>query len=175
MTYLYNYATLVIVKGGEIILTVIDVIRALSKYITDNYPKYPIDDRDISDTVDRPCSFIDVDDMNSDIYAVGYVRDTASIDVYIFVEDLNTGFLELLDCKNDMLQWLNNPIELVDENNKVGGYVTPNNVTATISKADKALRVSFDVELIQALEDKSETGNPYVMEDLSLSFKEDNY
>lgn len=175
MTYRSNYATLVIVKGGEIILTVIDVIRAISKHMIENYQNYPLDDRDISDTVDRPCSFIDVDDMESEIYAVGYVRDTASIDIYVFVEDLNIGFLELLDCKNDLLRWLNNPIKLLDENDDIGGYVTPINVTATISKADKALKVSFDIELIQALEDKSETENPYVMTDLNLTFKEDNY
>lgn len=153
----YTYYRL---RRWYIIITVIDVIRAISTYMTEHYPQFPIDDRDIADTVDRPCAFIDVDNMDSEIYAVGYVRDSADIDIYLFVEHLETGFLELLHAKNDLLTWLSKSIKLDNEL----GYVTPNEVSATISKADKALRVSFSMELIQELPN-DEDDLPY-LEDL---------
>ena len=114
--------------------------------MAENVSEFPICDRDISDTVDRPCSFIDIDDMRSELCAVGYVQDSATIEIYTFVENLETGFLALLTTKNKLLEWLNNPIVL-----DVGGVVTPTEVNAEISKVDKALRVSFNIDLVQAL------------------------
>lgn len=136
--------------------------------MTEHYPKYPICDRDIDDTVDRPCSFIDIDDMESELCAVGYVQDSATIEIYCFVDSLETGFLELLKTKNELLSWLNNPIEL-----DVGGVVTPSDVKAVISKSDKGLQVTFNIDLIQALPDTEDEGLEN-MENLSYLYKEVN-
>lgn len=136
--------------------------------MTKHYPQYPICDRDIDDTVDRPCSFIDIDDMESELCAVGYVQDSATIEIYCFVESLETGFLELLKIKNEMLTWLNSPIEL-----DVGGVVTPSEVKAVISKADKALQVTFNIDLVQALPNIEDEWLEN-MEELSYLYKEVN-
>lgn len=99
--------------------------------------------------------------MESELCAVGYVQDSATIEIYCFVESLETGFLELLKTKNELLTWLNNPIEL-----DVGGYVTPSEVRAVISKADKGLQVTFNIDLIQELPNKEDDGLD-TMEELS--------
>lgn len=104
--------------------------------------------------------------MESELCAVGYVQDSATIEIYCFVESLETGFLELLKTKNKLLTWLNSPIEL-----DVGGVVTPSEVKAIISKADKALQVTFNIDLVQALPNTEDEGLE-TMEDLNYMYKE---
>lgn len=123
-------------------MNVVDVIRVISMALEDKYPNMPVQDRDIDDTSDRPCIIIDVSDISSELEAVGYIKDSFDLEIYVYVEDLNTGFLQLLDLKNELLLWLSNTIQVEDL-----GYVTPSNVTAEISKVDKALRVTFGIEI----------------------------
>lgn len=133
-------------------VTIIDVIRKLSIDLQEKYPKYALKDRDLNDTIDRPCMFIDIDDMTSSMPAVGYVQDTNNLELYVFCEDLETGFLECLDRKNELLDYLGNPIEVTGEDDTY--TILSDNLTCEISKADKALKISFTVDLIQELPQK---------------------
>jgi len=48
------------------ILSVIDVIRALSELIETKYPDYQVIDMDVDEDYPRPSYFIDVDDVTTD-------------------------------------------------------------------------------------------------------------
>lgn len=144
-------------------MNVIDVIRVVSMTLEQKYP-IPVQDRDIDNTSERPCIIIDVDNIESELEAVGYIKDSFDLEIYVYVEDLNTGFLQLLDLKNELLLWLSNTIQVEDL-----GYVTPSNVTAEISKADKALRVTFGIEIFTNFDNNDDSD----LEDMEiLAYKE---
>lgn len=139
-------------------LTVIDLIRKLSIDIQEKYPKYKLQDRDINDTLDRPCSFIDLGSITCNMQANGYIRDDTEVELYFFCEDLETGFLELLDIKNEVMPYLSDGF-IIDNDDGEEYFVLPSDLQAELFKADKALKITFNAELIQGIGDKSTEPN----------------
>lgn len=137
-------------------LSVIDIIRALSGLIETNFPQYPVNDRDINEDFPRPSYFVDVDNIVGENVTAEFVKESAEINIYFFEEDIYSGFLNLLDMKNELLSLLTEPLPLTDENGKTVAHVVFNDVRVEISKADKALRVDMTSELIQGLPPKDE-------------------
>lgn len=135
-------------------LSIIDVIRALSELVEENFPDYPVNDRDLEEGFPRPSYFIDIDTVKTDYVTANHVRDVAKIELYFFAEDIYSGFLELLDMKNDLLALLSEPLIITNEDGEIQAHVVFNDVSVEISKADKALRCDMESELIQALPEK---------------------
>ena len=85
-------------------LSVIDIIRALSSCIESNFPDYPVVDRDLEEGFPRPCYFIDINSVVSESLTHKLVKDTADIEIDFLAEDIYKGFLNLLDVKNKLVK-----------------------------------------------------------------------
>lgn len=146
------------------ILSVIDIIRALSELIEHNYPNYPVVDMDIDEDYPRPSYFIDVEDVNTSWVATDYVKESSNLKIVFFAENRYEGFLDLLDMKNNLTMLFNDPIHVSDETNEY--YVKMLTTTSDLYKQDKVLTFNIQADLIQKVE-RVET-QPY-MEHLDVN------
>lgn len=145
-------------------LTVIDVIRALSELIESKYPDYPIIDMDITEDFERPSYFIDVDDIETSWTANDYIKESSNLKIIFFAAERYEGFLELLDMKNKLTVMFDEPLYVT--NGKEEYYVSLLNTASDIYKTDKVLEFTLRADLIQKVE-RQET-EPY-MEDLNVN------
>ena len=143
-------------------LSVIDIIRALSSCIESNFPDYPVVDRDLEEGFPRPCYFIDINSVVSESLTHKLVKDTADIEIDFLAEDIYKGFLNLLDVKNKLVKLFSEPLALTDEGGNVIAHVVFNDVRTEVIKADKALICNLSTELVQEIEDNVEL--PFVEE-----------
>lgn len=137
-------------------LSVIDIIRALSSCIESNFPDYPVVDRDLEEGFPRPCYFIDINSVISESLTHKLVKDTADIEIDFLAEDIYKGFLNLLDVKNKLVKLFSEPLALTDEGGNVIAHVVFNDVRTEVIKADKALICNLSTELVQEIEDNVE-------------------
>lgn len=137
-------------------LSVIDIIRALSSCIESNFPDYPVVDRDLEEGFPRPCYFIDINSVVSESLTHKLVKDTADIEIDFLAEDIYKGFLNLLDVKNKLVKLFSEPLALTDEGGNVIAHVVFNNVRTEVIKVDKALICNLSTELVQEIEDNVE-------------------
>ena len=137
-------------------LSVIDIIRALSSCIESNFPDYPVVDRDLEEGFPRPCYFIDINSVVSESLTHKLVKDTADIEIDFLAEDIYKGFLNLLDVKNKLVKLFSEPLALTDEGGNVIAHVVFNDVRTEIIKVDKALICNLSTELVQEIEDNVE-------------------
>lgn len=148
-------------------LSIIDIIRALSLLIGEKFPSYPVNDRDMVEEFPRPSYFIDVGDIVTELATNGYTREKTQLEIFFFCEDIYQGFLNLLDMKNELFQVLSKPLKVTSEDGEMVAHVVLNNLTITISKVDKALKVECESELIQAIPELDYPYNEY-MEELAV-------
>lgn len=146
------------------ILSVIDIIRALSELIEQNYPNYPVVDMDIDEDYPRPSYFIDVEDVNTSWVATDYIKESSNLKIVFFAENRYEGFLNLLDMKNNLTMLFDDPIHVSDETNEY--YVKMLTTTSDLYKQDKVLTFNIQADLIQKVE-RVET-QPY-MEHLDVN------
>lgn len=145
-------------------LSVIDVIRALSELIESKYPDYPIVDMDITEDYPRPSYFIDVDDIETSWTANDYIKESSNLKIIFFAAERYEGFLELLDMKNNLTVLFDDPLYVT--NGREEYYVSLLNTASDIYKTDKVLEFTVRADLIQKVE-RQET-EPY-MEDLNVN------
>lgn len=145
-------------------LSIIDIIRALSLLIGEHFPDYPVNDRDSTEEFPRPSYFIDVGDIITELATNGYTREKTQLEIYFFCEDIYRGFLQLLDMKNELFQVLSKPLKVESEDGESVAHVVLNNLTITISKTDKALRVDCESELIQPIPELDYPNYDYMQE-----------
>lgn len=145
-------------------LSVIDIIRSLTELISTKYPQYKITDADVSEGFEKPCFFIDVEDVQTSWEASDYLRESSNIKIVFFAEDLYTGFLELLDMKNNLTILFNDPILVSD--GKTEYYVSLLNTNSELFKSDKVLTFDITADLIQKVERVENNPN---MEELSVN------
>lgn len=129
------------------ILSVIDVIRALTIIIEDAYPNYQVIDMDIEEDFPRPCYFIDVDNVSTEWQASEYLKESSNLKIVFFAENRYDGFLDLLDMKNALTKLFNNPIKV--DNGEQKQVISLLETTSELYKADKVLEFSITVDLIQ--------------------------
>lgn len=145
-------------------LSVIDVIRALSELISNEYPNYPVVDYDVEENYPRPCYYITVEDVQTSWVASDYIKETSNIKIVFFAENRYEGFLDLLDMKNNLTVLFDDP--LLVTNGDIEYYVSMLNTNSDLYKSDKVLTFDIQADLIQKVnrvEDK-----PY-MEELSTN------
>lgn len=145
-------------------LSVIDIIRSLTELISTKYPQYKITDADVSEGFEKPCFFIDVEDVQTSWEASDYLRESSNIKIVFFAEDLYTGFLELLDMKNNLTILFNDPLLVSD--GKTEYYVSLLNTNSELFKSDKVLTFDITADLIQKVERVENNPN---MEELSVN------
>lgn len=146
------------------ILSVIDIIRALSELIESKYPNYPVVDMDIDEDYPRPSYFIDVEDVNTSWVATDYIKESSNLKIVFFAENRYEGFLNLLDMKNNLTMLFDDPIRVSDEKNEY--YVKMLTTASDLYKQDKVLTFNIQADLIQKVE-RNET-QPY-MEHLDVN------
>lgn len=145
-------------------LSVIDIIRALSELIETKYPNYPVVDMDITEDYPRPSYFIDADDIETSWVANDYIKESSNLKIIFFAAERYEGFLELLDMKNNLTVLFDDPLYVT--NGKEEYYVSLLNTASDIYKTDKVLEFTLKADLIQKVERK-ET-EPY-MEELNAN------
>lgn len=145
-------------------LSVIDIIRALSELIETKYPNYPVVDMDITEDYPRPSYFIDADDIETNWVANDYIKESSNLKIIFFAAERYEGFLELLDMKNNLTVLFDDPLYVTNDNEEY--YVSLLNTSSDIYKADKVLEFTLRADLIQKVERK-ET-EPY-MEELNVN------
>lgn len=145
-------------------LSVIDIIRALSELIENKYPDYPVVDMDVTENYPRPSYFIEVDDIETSWVANDYIKESSNLKIVFFAAERYEGFLELLDMKNNLTLLFDDPLYV--NNGKSEYYVSLLNTASDIYKTDKVLEFTLRADLIQKVERK-ET-EPY-MEELSTN------
>ncbi len=150
--------------GGENLLSIIDVIRALSELIETKYPDYPVIDMDITEDYPRPGYFIEVEDVETNWVANDYIRESSNLKIVFFAAERYEGFLDLLDMKNNLTVLFDDPLYITD--GKTEYYVSLLNTTSDLYKTDKVLEFALRADLIQKVERK-ET-QPY-MDELSTN------
>jgi hypothetical protein len=148
----------------ETILSVIDIIRALSELIESKYPNYPVVDMDIDEDYPRPSYFIDVEDVNTSWVATDYIKESSNLNIVFFAENRYEGFLNLLDMKNNLTMLFDDPIRVSDGKNEY--YVKMLTTASELYKQDKVLTFNIQADLIQKVE-RNET-QPY-MEHLEVN------
>lgn len=149
-------------------LSVIDIIRALSSTIESNFPEYPVVDRDVEEGFPRPCYFIDLNSVVSESLTHKLVKDTADIEIDFLAEDVYKGFLNLLDVKNKLVKLFSEPLALKDEAGQIIAHVVFNGVRTEVIKADKALICNLSTELVQEIEDNVDLP---IIEDLQVNIE----
>ena len=145
-------------------LSVIDIIRALSELIETKYPNYPVVDIDITEDYPRPSYFIDVDDIETSWVANDYIKESSNLKIIFFAAERYEGFLELLDMKNNLTVLFDDPLYVTNGQDEY--YVSLLNTASDIYKADKVLEFTLRADLIQKV-DRQEA-EPY-MEELSTN------
>lgn len=148
-------------------LSVIDIIRALSELIENNYPNYPVIDMDVTEDYPRPGYFIDVDDVQTSWVANDYIKESSKLNIIFFAEDRYSGFLDLLDMKNNLTMLFDEP--LLVENEDTQYYVSLLETTSDLFKNDKVLTFSVTADLIQKVERKEVTDS--YMENLETNIQ----
>lgn len=148
-------------------LSVIDIIRALSELIENNYPNYPVIDMDVTEDYPRPGYFIDVDDVQTSWVANDYIKESSKLNIIFFAEDRYSGFLDLLDMKNNLTMLFDEP--LLVENEDTQYYVSLLETTSDLFKNDKVLTFSVTADLIQKVERKDVTDS--YMENLETNIQ----
>lgn len=147
-------------------LSVIDIIRALSELIENKYPDYPVVDMDVTENYPRPSYFIEVDDIETSWVANDYIKESSNLKIVFFAAERYEGFLELLDMKNNLTVLFDDPLHVND--GKSDYYVSLLNTASDIYKTDKVLEFTLRADLIQKVERKEM--EPY-MEELSTNIK----
>lgn len=138
--------------GGENLLSIIDVIRALSELIETKYPDYPVIDMDITEDYPRPGYFIEVEDIETNWVANDYIRESSNLKIVFFAAERYEGFLDLLDMKNNLTVLFDDPVYVTD--GKTEYYVSLLNTTSDLYKTDKVLEFALRADLIQKVERK---------------------
>lgn len=131
-------------------LSVVDVIRSLTELINLNYPQYKIIDYDVDEGFDRPCFFIDVEDVNTSWVATDYIKESSNIQIVFFAENRYEGFLDLLDMKNNLTVLFDEPLHISDETSEY--YVSLLTTNSDLYKQDKVLTFNIQADLIQKVE-----------------------
>ena len=137
-------------------LSVIDIIRALSLLIEKKFPDFPVVDRDLNEGFPRPCYFIDVEGLVTEKVTSALVKETADIEIDFFAEDIYECFLRLLDVNSELVKSLSEPLPIADMNGKVIAHVVFDDVRTEVIKADKSLMCSMTTELVQEIPDTNE-------------------
>lgn len=148
----------------KIILSVIDVIRALSELIEKTYPNYPVIDMNVDEDYPRPSYFIDVEDVNTSWVASDYIKESNSLKIVFFAENRYEGFLDLLQMKNNLTGLFDDPLYITD--GKTEYYCQMLTTDSDLYKSDKVLTFNIQADLIQKV-DRKET-KPY-MEELNTN------
>lgn len=148
----------------KIILSVIDVIRALSELIEKTYPNYPVNDMDINEDYPRPSYFIDVEDVNTSWVASDYIKESSTLKIVFFAENRYEGFLDLLDMKNNLTVLFDDPLYITD--GKIEYHCQMLTTDSDLYKQDKVLTFNIQADLIQKV-NRKET-KPY-MEELNTN------
>lgn len=127
-------------------LTVIDIIRALTEMLEEHFPNYPINDKDEQEGFDRPCYFLDVDRVQTTYETATYFREEVDLELAFFAEEIYSGFLELLKMKAELQVLLTRPLKVAD-----GCHVLFTVDQMTLSNADKVLFVGLSTQMVQEI------------------------
>ena len=126
-------------------ITIVDNIRALSDLVETLFGEAPTT-KDITEGFDRPCTYIQPVDIQSDrtetlrhdVYAMELIR---------FATRSHQGWAELLHAQEVLAEALSRPIPVS------GSFsIYPQDVSFSLRREDMVLLCSFTLENIQAIE-----------------------
>lgn len=131
-------------------LSVIDVIRALSELIQKKYPNFKLIDYDVEEGFEKPCFFVEPENISTNWIASDYIKESSNIQIVFFAENRYEGFLDLLDMKNNLTVLFDEPLYISDETSEY--YVSLLTTNSDLYKQDKVLTFNIQADLIQKVE-----------------------
>lgn len=125
----------------------IDVIRALSDLIQDKYPEFKLIDYDIEEGFEKPCFFIEPENIVTTWVATDYIQESSDLKIVFFAEDRYGELLTLLDMKNNLTMLFNEPLQITDT-----FFVMLLETQSELFKNDKVLTFSFTANIVNKVE-----------------------
>lgn len=149
-------------------ITTIDLIRTLTELLEKTIPDYPVVDRDVEESVERPSTVIDLREASTHKMNVMFA-DRYDLEIFIFAADRHSGFLELLKIKNKLRFLLDEPIVCFEQEEF---FFDLENVEYYTNKKDQVLQITCTVKTMQKDDRPDET--PYA-DSLSFSLRASDY
>lgn len=138
-----------------------EIIAAINKQLGLTFPKVERNSKDIEEGFKRPSFFVESD---NDIFGkIGqcYADDSLTIRIYYFPSDSKNNRLENMNIKKELINLFRFKIQVNES------FVIPvDDISANI--VDKVLIVSFDLRMVQEIEDTSDIP---LMEELEFDIK----
>ena len=126
-------------------ITAIDIIRTFTEKLEEILPDYPVRDRDVEESIDRPSAVIDLRSTKTQKRNVLFA-DEYEFTIYVFTEDRHKGYLELLEINKALRFTLDESIECSQHE---GFYFDFLNVEYYINRKDHVLQVSGQINIVQ--------------------------
>lgn len=128
-----------------------EVIARFTRILQGTFPDVPVQNTDISEGFERPCFFLDLEDIDTDRVGT-YYQDNLSFRLYYFASDTYKGYLDLLKKRDAIIELLQDTTRLdADEESEKYGFViqADDGIRSFINQNDKALQIAFTVDLVQ--------------------------
>lgn len=137
-----------------------EIITAINRELATKFPTVEINSKDIEEGFLRPSFFVESDNENYGKIGQNYADDRLTIRIYYFPSNPKNNRRELMDIKSQLISLFRIKIQATDS------FVIPvDDITATV--ADKVLIVSFDLRMVQEIEE--DTSDIPLMEELDFN------
>lgn len=138
----------------------------MSDLIQENYPQFKLIDYDVDEGFDKPCFFIEPENISTNWIASDYLKESSELNIVFFAEDRYGDLLTLLDMKNNLTVLFDDPLYVT--NGETEYYVSLLTTNSDLYKQDKVLTFNVQAELIQKIERVD--NSPY-MEELECNIE----
>lgn len=138
-----------------------EIIAAINKQLSLTFPKVERNSKDIEEGFKRPSFFVESDNDIFGKIGQSYADDSLTIRIYYFPSDSKKNRLENMNIKKELINLFRFKIQVNES------FVIPvDDISANI--VDKVLIVSFDLRMVQEIEDTSDVP---LMEELEFNIK----
>lgn len=138
-----------------------EIIAAINKQLSLTFPNVERNSKDIEEGFKRPSFFVECDNDIFGKIGQSYADDSLTIRIYYFPSDSKNNRLENMNIKKELINLFRFKIQVNES------FVIPvDDISANI--VDKVLIVSFDLRMVQEIEDTSDIP---LMEELEFDIK----
>jgi hypothetical protein len=143
-------------------ITLVDVATAINEKLEAILPEIPIQSTDIREGFDRPCLYVDFDNVVPAKYGPKGLDRIISVIIYFFPTSQTNYKLELLSVQEILETEFVGVLQIVE------GFVTyPSNLSTV--KVDGILQLSFDIQLIEISDEEKGNTSDYTMNELDVN------
>lgn len=141
-----------------------ETIRALTIAIEENFPGIYVTNKDLQEGFDRPCFYIDVNDITLD--KIGQLfHEECMLTIYYFGKARDSGYLELLKTQKVLGNLLQSGVEVSEK-----CHVYPvDTVEFNIERSDMVLSAEVTFEVVSGKNINNDIDTTPLMEEIEVS------